>query len=55
MFLHTLSYILLKEQAEDCGYRLSSVAKIIYCKGDSFTGTEEEMNGILICTITSDA
>ncbi|WP_207497055.1 DUF1998 domain-containing protein [Aridibaculum aurantiacum] len=55
LFLHTLSHILLKELAEDCGYSLSSLAEIIYCSGNSSIGTEEEMNGILIYTTTSDA
>lgn len=55
LFLHTLSHILLKELAEDCGYSLSSLAEIIYCSADDCVGTKEEMNGILIYTTTSDA
>lgn len=55
LFLHTLSHILLKELAEDCGYSMSSLAEIIYCSDDSKTGTAEEMNGILIYTTTSDS
>jgi len=55
LFLHTLSHILLKELSEDCGYSLSSLAEIIYCSDDTKTGTNEEMNAILIYTTTSDA
>lgn len=55
LFLHTLSHILLKELAEDCGYSMSSLAEIIYCSDDAKTGTAEEMNGILIYTTTSDS
>ncbi len=55
LFLHTLSHAILKELAEDCGYGLSSLAEIIYCSKDEMVGTEEEMNGILIYTTTSDA
>jgi hypothetical protein len=55
LFLHTFSHILLKELAEDCGYSLSSLAEIIYCSGEDMVGTDEEMNGILIYTTTSDA
>lgn len=55
LFLHTLSHILLKELAEDCGYSLSSLAEIIYCSQDDKTGSEDEMNGILIYTTSSDS
>ncbi|GAB3688498.1 DUF1998 domain-containing protein [Spirosoma flavus] len=55
LFLHTLSHILLKGLAEDCGYSLSSLAEIIYCSTNAAIGTDEEMNGILIYTTTSDA
>jgi hypothetical protein len=55
LFLHTLSHILLKELAEDCGYSLSSLSEIIYCSSDDKIGTDDEMNGILIYTTTSDA
>jgi hypothetical protein len=55
LFLHTLSHIILKELAEDCGYGLSSLAEIIYCSKDDKLGTDDEMNGILIYTTTSDA
>ncbi len=55
LFLHTLSHILLKELAEDCGYSLSSLSEIIYCSTDEKVGSDEEMNGILIYTTTSDA
>lgn len=55
LFLHTFSHILLKELAEDCGYSLSSLSEIIYCSQDSEIGTDDEMNGILIYTTTSDS
>lgn len=55
LFLHTFSHILLKELAEDCGYSLSSLSEIIYCSKDTEVGTDEEMNGILIYTTTSDS
>ena len=55
LFLHTFSHIILKELAEDCGYSLSSLSEIIYCSSDEKINTEDEMNGILIYTTTSDA
>lgn len=55
LFLHTFSHILLKELAEDCGYSLSSLSEIIYCGTDDESGTNDEMNGILIYTTTSDS
>lgn len=55
LFLHTLSHILLKELSEDCGYSLSSLSEIIYCSSEENIGTQDEMNGILIYTTTSDA
>ncbi|MBI5009232.1 MAG: DUF1998 domain-containing protein, partial [Bacteroidia bacterium] len=55
LFLHTFSHILLKEVSEDCGYSLSSLSEIIYCSAENNIGTENEMNGILIYTTTSDA
>ncbi len=55
LLLHTFSHIILKELAEDCGYSLSSLAEIIYCSSDDEIDSENEMNGILIFTTTSDA
>ena len=55
LFLHTFSHILLKELAEDCGYSLSSLSEIIYSSTDDEVGTNDEMNGILIYTTTSDS
>jgi hypothetical protein len=55
LFLHTFAHIILKELAEDSGYSLSSLAEIIYCSQDDKKGTDDEMNGILIYTTTSDA
>lgn len=55
LFLHTLSHILLKELAEDCGYSLSSLAEIIYCSAENKIFTTDEMNGILIYTTTPDS
>lgn len=55
LLLHTLSHIILKELADDCGYGLTSLAEIIYCSSDCSIGTDNEMNGILIYTTTSDS
>jgi hypothetical protein len=53
LFLHTLSHIILKELADDCGYSLSSLAEVIYCNPES--NVKEIINGILIYTTTNDA
>jgi hypothetical protein len=55
LFLHSFSHIILKELAEDCGYSLSSLSEIIYCSSDDEIGANNEMNGILIYTTTSDS
>lgn len=55
LFLHTFSHILLKELAEDCGYSLSSLSEIIYCSADTEIDSNDEMNGILIYTTSSDS
>ena len=55
LLLHSLSHVILKELAEDCGYGLTSLSEIIYCSDDNKIGTNEEMNGILIYTTTADA
>jgi len=55
LLLHTLSHVILKELADDCGYGLTSLAEIIYCSSDESIDLDTEMNGILIYTTTPDS
>jgi hypothetical protein len=55
LLLHTLSHVILKELADDCGYGLTSLAEIIYCSSNESIDLEFEMNGVLIYTTTPDS
>ena len=55
LLLHTLSHVILKELADDCGYGLTSLAEIIYCSTEDSIEQNNEMNGILIYTTTPDS
>lgn len=52
VLLHTLSHIIMQQLAIDSGYNLSSLTEIIYCNKPY---EEEQMNGILIYTSSSDS
>ena len=51
VLLHTLSHILIRQLALDCGYSASALRERIYCD----VGDDDPMAGLLIYTATSDS